>query len=513
MDHFLGFSRLRDISISKKLYFIVGAMAILVVLELLTLWFSIHTLSSLRALVGGEGLWSKAQKDAVFELEKYSRTHNETAYQAFHRFMRVPWGDHQARLELLKKNPNLEIIRNGFLEGRIHSDDIDGITRLIRRFHEIYYLKKALAFWGDGDALLEKLIPISEKLHEEITSASTSKVKLDLFTAEIDPINENLTTLEDNFSYTLGEGSRWLEHLILDLLFIVALTVEITGLSLSIIVSRSITRGLKEISRAAKNITKGSLGDRATVFSDDEIGGVAVAMNQMTEQLIRSNKELGQYAYIASHDLQEPLRTISNFTGLLQKQYKGKLDQDGDNYLDIISSAADRMRTLIKEVLDYSVLGHDKRIAVMDCNALMQEVLENMSTSIKESSAEIRIKPLPVLNGFSELKMVFQNLISNAIKFRKPDTPVIITVSARASEKEWLFSIKDNGIGIEDAYHERIFAIFRKLHSRKLYEGTGIGLAHCKKIIDFHGGKIWVESQLGHGSTFYFTIPITAANA
>ena len=510
MRNFFRLRRLKDISITKKLYFIVGAMAVLIAIELLTLWFAIHTLSSVRAFVGAEGLWSKAQKDAIFQLGKYYRTHNEEDYKSFQKFMEVPLGDHKTRLELLKKDPDFTIARQGFLEGRIHANDIDGMIKLVRRFYNISYINKAITIWTEGDSIIAQLIPIGEGLHKEITSPSPSQEKLDRLISEIDPINQRLTVLEDNFSYTLGEGSRWLENIILKLLFTVALTVEITGLVFTISVSRGITKGLNEINRATTKIAKGDLSDRATVFSKDEIGLVATAVNQMTEQLILSNKELEQFAYIASHDLQEPLRTISNYTGLFQEQYKGKLDKDADKYLDLINGATVRLQSLIKGLLDYSRIGHDKIMTEVDCNKVVQDVLKDMTTLIEESHAAIYAEKLPVVKGYPELKSLFQNLISNAIKFRKKDEQIIIHITVQSKNNEWLFAIKDNGIGIDKKYYERIFTIFQKLHTQKQYAGTGIGLAHCKKIVELHRGKIWVESEPGKGSSFYFTIPKNA---
>jgi signal transduction histidine kinase len=499
--------RLRDISIKKKLYFVVGTMAVLIAIELLTLWFAIHTLSSVRAFVGAEGLWSKAQKDAIYYLGRYYRTFDETDYKAFQNFMSVPLGDHKTRMELLKANPDMNIARQGFLEGRVHPDDIDQMIKLVRRFHNVNYLHKAIEIWAQGDSVIAELIPIGEKFHEEINSASPSQQRIKELYDKVSSVNQSLTTLEDNFSFTLGEGSRWLENTILKLVFIVALTVEAIGLLLSISVTRGMARGLNEINRAADKISKGDLSDRAEVFSRDEIGQVAAAVNQMTEQLTFSNKELEQFAYIASHDLQEPLRTISNYTGLIRERYKGKLDENADKYLDSVYRATRRMQQLIRDVLDYSTLGHGKKITHIDCNKILADVLSDMELLIRETGSEIIADKLPVINGYEELRSVFQNLISNAIKFKKTDVPMVIQIGAVRLNHEWIFSLKDNGIGIDKTYFERIFTIFQKLHSRSQYSGTGIGLAHCKKIIELHGGKIWVESEPGNGSTFYFTIP------
>jgi len=499
--------RLKDISITKKLYFIVGAMAILIVVELFTLWFAIHTLSSLRAFVGAEGLWSKAQKDAVYHLRKYNQTHNEADWTDFKKFMEVPLGDHKTRLELLKPAPDMEIARQGFIQGRVHPEDIEGMIKLFRRFHNNHYISKAIKVWTTADSIIATLTPIADELHTDIVTGKSPDERMMQLTRDIDTINQQLTALEDDFSYTLGEGSRWLENLILKILLIVALTVEITGLLLTIAVTRSISKELKAINKATSKIAKGDFTARVNIFSKNEIGQVAADVNQMAEHLILSNKELEQVAYIASHDLQEPLRTISNFSGLFQRKYKDKLDADAEEYMTFINEATARMQSLVKDLLDYSTLGNHRSMITINCNKLLMEVMQDIDAAINENEAEIHADPLPVIEGYAELKSLFQNLISNAIKFRKKDIPPVIHISAKGDEKEWLFSVSDNGIGMEAIYHERIFTIFQKLHSNSQYAGNGIGLAHCKKIVELHLGKIWVASEPGKGSIFYFTLP------
>ena len=503
--------KLKDISIAKRLYFIVGAMAILILVELLSLWFAIHTLSSVRTLVGAEGLWSKAQKDAFYHLRKYYLTHNDEDYKEFKKFMEVPLGDHVTRIELLKEKPDLAVARQGFIQGRVHTDDIDDVLSLLLRFHNNYYIDKAIQKWTAGDILILKIMPIADRLHAGINSGTISSQESSKLMDEIDNMNQQLTVLEDDFSFTLGEGSRWLENLILKILLSVAVTVEFTGLFLTVLVTKGITKELNEINKATSKITKGDLSARATVLSKNEIGRVATQVNKMTEQLIVSNKELGQVAYIASHDLQEPLRTITNFVNLLQKQYKTKLDANADEYLSFINEGTVRMQTLVKDLLDYSRIGNDKKLMAIDCKLEVENVLKDMTSSITENNAEVNVGCLPVIEGYFELQYLFQNLIHNAIKYRKKDVAPVININAEDSGNEWTFSVKDNGIGIEEIYHNRIFTIFQKLHSHKEYEGTGIGLAHCKKIADLHHGKIWLTSEPGKGSTFFFTIPKLAS--
>jgi PAS domain S-box-containing protein len=224
-------------------------------------------------------------------------------------------------------------------------------------------------------------------------------------------------------------------------------------------------------------------------------------------QLEQKNKELEQFAYVASHDMQEPLRTTSSFVELLQKQYKGKLDEKADKYLTFISQSSDRMKVLIKDLLDYSRIGRKRELAEVDCNIMLNEVLADLGKAISDANAEITADDLPVINGYStEIKQLFQNLIINAVKFRKQNTKPDINIYAQKKGGYWEFAVKDNGIGIDEQHKERIFIIFQRLHARNEYEGSGIGLAHCKKIVELHGGKIWIDSKPGEGSTFHFTI-------
>jgi signal transduction histidine kinase len=233
---------------------------------------------------------------------------------------------------------------------------------------------------------------------------------------------------------------------------------------------------------------------------------------QASKELEIKNKELEQFAYVASHDMQEPLRTTSSFVELLQQQYKGRLDDQADKYLSFIAQSSDRMKVLIKDLLDYSRIGRKKELAQVDCNVILQEVLADLGVAVDEAGAQINSDILPALNGYpTELKQLFQNLVINAIKFRKKNVSPQINISVKRNGSYWQFAFKDNGIGIEEKHNQRIFEIFQRLHTRKEYEGSGIGLSHCKKIVGLHNGNLWVESALGKGSTFYFTIPASIA--
>jgi light-regulated signal transduction histidine kinase (bacteriophytochrome) len=226
------------------------------------------------------------------------------------------------------------------------------------------------------------------------------------------------------------------------------------------------------------------------------------------EQLNRSNEELGQFAYIASHDLQEPLRMVASYTQLLSRRYKGKLDSDADEFIAFAVDGASRMQRLIQDLLAYSRIG-TKGADLLDSSSedALQQALINLRATIAESGAQVSHDPLPmVLADEMQLIQLFQNLVGNAIKYQSSGVPRIHVSAAMNVEKKWVFSVKDNGLGIDPQYFERIFGMFQRLHKREEFAGTGIGLAICKKIVERHGGNISVESQPGHGSTFRFTL-------
>ncbi len=235
------------------------------------------------------------------------------------------------------------------------------------------------------------------------------------------------------------------------------------------------------------------------------------ALAQRAEELARSNAELEQFAYVASHDLKEPLRMVTSYVTLLERRYKGRLDHKADKFIHYAVDGATRMQALINDLLKFfRVDTQHQPFQIVDCERLVNQVLDNLTLAIEENKATVTYNSLPkVVAEPVQLGQVFQNLIDNAIRFRS-ELPPQVQITAKQTEKTWQFSVRDNGLGIEPKYSDRIFVVFKRLHTRANYPGNGIGLALCKKIVERHGGQIWVESQAGQGSTFCFTIPLPA---
>jgi len=231
-------------------------------------------------------------------------------------------------------------------------------------------------------------------------------------------------------------------------------------------------------------------------------------LEQKAQELARSNDDLKEFAYAISHDLKEPLRVVAGFVKLLEKRYRDGLDEKAHEFIEYTVDGVKRMQLMIKDLLEYSLVGTKVKDAEPTDSALViEQALLNLKTAIEESGAEVTYDPPPkVMADASQLTRLFQNLIGNAIKFRGKDA-LKIHISSEQRDNEWIFSVQDNGIGIDRVHFGRIFVIFQRLHTREEYDGTGIGLAICKKIVERHGGRIWVESETGKGSTFYFTIP------
>ena len=254
--------------------------------------------------------------------------------------------------------------------------------------------------------------------------------------------------------------------------------------------------------------TDGTISKQAMILDITEIKKAEEELKRLSEELARSNAALKDFAYIASHDLKKPLQTIESFSKLLARRYKGKLNAKADEFISYIVEGVQRLQMLIKDLLEYSQIETKaKNIKPTDFSFIVEEAMSNMKTAIDESNAVVTYNKMPtIMSDPQQMISLFQNLIDNAINFRSNKAPRV-RISAERKGDEWVFAIRDNGIGIDPKDFEKIFVMFQRLHGSTDYPGTGIGLSICKKIVERHGGRIWLESETAKGSTFYFTIP------
>ncbi|GAA4313940.1 hypothetical protein GCM10023149_09890 [Mucilaginibacter gynuensis] len=515
-------------------------MAVLITLELCTLWFAITTLSSVRSYVNGEGLWSKSQKDAVLRLRIYAYSHKEEDYIAFKDFLKVPLGDSKARKELLKQEPDIAITRQGFIEGRNHPDDIDGMIRLIRNFHDVSYLEKAFTAWSKAEAMMSQLIPIGEKMHSMILDGAP-QVQIDVQLQKLASMNNEVTKLEDVFSYTLGEGARWLEGIVLKLLLTLSLTIGTTSIIITVSVSNGIERGIKAIIDGARLIGQGILDTRVKVYSSDEIGQLATSFNSMTDKLEKNIHDLKvveenltrekekaeasekvKQLFLAnmSHEIRTPLNAILGFARLLDES---KLNKEQHEFIRTIIRSGDNLLVILNDILDFSRIEAGK-IIFESLPFKLKDILSSAYNIMQPKALEKHINltyqtggdvPAVLIGDAVRLNQILLNLISNAIKFTDNGDVSISVVCAEETADDIVveFVVKDTGIGIPLDKQDKIFEVFEQAinSSVRKFGGTGLGLSIVKQLVEMQGGTIFLNSHPGAGSAFHFRLSFKKA--
>lgn len=513
-------------SVSNKLYAVIGVMALLIALELFSLYFAMNTLSSVRSFVTGESLWSKAQKDAVISLHKYARTRDPKFYQSFRENLEIPLGDSKARRALEKVPPDEEGAYQGFLQGKIHEDDIPGVINLMK-FHNFHYVKEAIRIWREGDDLTNELISYGENLHQLIASNASQQQVIQTLD-KIDELNDRLTILEGNFSYTLGEGSRWLEKVLLITLLFAVLIVEGTGLALTVATSRNLSKGLKEINTAAKRIGEGQFNVEVHVRSGDEIGQLAESLNKMAFDLRHSIGERRQAEQASqlkslflanmSHEIRTPLAAIIGFSDLLKDSQLSESERL--QYLNIIQRTGENLTRIINDILDLSKVeaGHlEIEPSSVSLSTLLDDIHVLMVARAHGKPIHIEfnrrgIVPDTITTDPLRLRQVLTNILGNAIKFTDQG---YVRMTYEVSGPNLLFTIKDTGVGISAEKRSLLFQPFSQVDSSvsRKYEGTGLGLVLSRKLAEMMGGTVLLEeSDPGKGSTFTVRIGLDPAN-
>lgn len=538
------------LSIKRRLYLIIGTMAVLLAIELVTLRFAMRTLSAVRAFVAGEGSWSKAQKNAALAMERYASTHDESDYREFLTFLEVPEGDHRARMELLKRHGNPTVIRDGFLAGQIHPDDIQPMVDLLRRFSWVSYLSLAIEQWALADGLLVKFKANGVEWHRMLGAPGVTSEELQAQRAGFQRLNEQLTVVEDEFSRVLGAGSRWLDTVVVFLLVLAVLAVETIGLTLTLVTTRALSHGLRGIQSAATDIGRGDFSTRLPVTSDDEIGALAESINQMgalleqsyaelerrvqertaeLEKLARDNVRLYEEAAsavkmreeffsIASHELRTPLTALHLQHRLLQKTVQsaalaGPQAEKLAQQVRACVRQTTRLAGLSSNLLDLTKV----RLGKLELNrepcdlaAVAQEAVAQLEEDATRAGSVIAFHSTgPLLGEFDQTRMtqVATNLLSNAIKYGE-GRPIDVTVGAVVEAKTARLTVRDHGHGIAVEDQARIFEQFERVGQDVRIPGLGLGLYVARQIVLAHNGELSVRSVPDEGTTFTVDVPI-----
>jgi signal transduction histidine kinase len=397
-------------------------------------------------------------------------------------------------------------------------------------------IERAAADWRNtyADQLIASVTPGVPTVVDNAT-AERGKAEFDRLRTLFDAQNDHLSAARNAGLAEFQNVREWRDVVLVG----VIVTFFAMTVLLAVLVRSAVTRPLASLASACRRITEGNFAERIVPRGPKDIRSIAAdvedmrqriveeleasrsaraALDEQTVELRRSNAELEQFAYVASHDLQEPLRKVASFCQLLEKRYGDKLDERGHEYIGFAVDGAKRMQVLINDLLTFSRVGRlNSTSTEVDLNAALDTALGNLSTAIEESGAQI-IRPeeglgLPRVDGDPTLLvMVWQNLISNAVKFRREGEAPRIVIECdqriRDDHADWIFTVSDNGIGIPQEFADKVFVIFQRLHGRDAYSGTGIGLALCKKIIEHHGGNIWIDPAHTEGTRFYFTLPV-----
>lgn len=515
-----------DLSVSKKLYAVVGVMAVLIATELFTLLFAMDVLSSVRSFVGGEGMWSKGQKNAVHALHRYAFTQDSRYFQEFSKHLSINMGDRQARLEMAKADGDEKKIFEGFIQGGNHPDDVPGLVRLIRNYYWVDPVKRALVVWAKADESIDELIIVANRLNETIETRGkdTAAINRELFA--LDALNERLTAVENEFSEILGAGSRWMESWLMIILVLAVLSVESTGVLLTITISRNLNRTLKELAKSAAEIGRGNFDVTVPVRSKDELGRLAESINKMNLDLKNSlfrrdraesaNQVKSQFLANMSHEIRTPLGVMVGLTEILKDP---KLSwQDQMRFVETIERTGKNLSRIINDILDLSKVeaGHlDIETTQFPLHEFMGE-LKNMLTIQADRTGNrltltaLGTLPVEIKTDRTRLRQILVNLVNNALKFT---TNGEVALRYHFENTSMIFEIEDNGRGIQQADREKVFEAFVRTEETDHAgpEGTGLGLMLSKRLARAMGGDVTlVRSEPGYGSLFRATVEAEA---
>lgn len=489
--------------IRRRLQLLVGFMVLNVAIVLLACAAGMSALSSLRAYVGGEGLWAKSQKDALTRLVRYYRDRDPADWEAYERHMRVPLGDRKARLALEQDPPDLAAAREGFLEGGNHPDDVAGLARLFTRLRRFHYMDEAIRTWAKGDLLLGEL----QREAAAIRASPPGRVSRAQI-QRLRELNDRFTLLENHFSATLGEASRWTSRTLT--LLLVCGSLVLTGLSVlaALLVSGRIADGIRALSEAAARAGQGDLSARVPVTSGDELGLLAASFNRMAESLLIKTRELESFSYSVAHDLRAPLGKIQGFARLLQDaEARGDAAARADALRRMLGAAA-HMESIIDGLLKLSRLSRQElRLEPVDLSRLARQEADELQAG--EPGPRVSFEAAPGLLARADeafCRIILGNLLKNAWKFTSKGASARVSFGGQTRDGETVFWVRDDGAGFDPRHADKLFTPFTRLHGAAEFPGTGIGLATVRRAVERHGGRVWAEGAPGKGAAFFFTL-------
>jgi Signal transduction histidine kinase len=503
-----------NLSVAKKIYLLIGILCALAFFQFYLLFATLSTLSAVRGFVGGEGLWSKAQKEAVVSLLQYAQLKNVSYYYAFQNHLKVIHGDEQARQQLISNDPDYELVRQGFLLGQVHPDDIDGMGKLIVRFKNVHYLQEVLAIWKVGGIMTKEMEGYAAELRENIERGENIEKTL----LKVEGLNKKMTALEREFSSTLGAASRWLEQQLF--IFTILIIIFVLALLAPLVISfaRRLSSGLIELNEAAKRVGQGDFDIALPERSNDEVGQLARSVNKMAHDLEMSiggqqraeeaNQLKSLFLANMSHEIRTPLAAILGFTEALKEQ--GLTEEERLKFLAIIERTGESLTKIINDILDITKVESGYFEIERNPTSIVDLLAEtHLLVERKKRSDEVRIEiskegfvPEYIVTDAVRLKQILVNVLGNAVKFTQKG---FVRLTYRLAEGQLEFEIRDTGHGIDKEQQSLLFRTFSQVDSSlsRKHEGTGLGLALAQKLARLLEGDVYLErSEVGHGSVF-----------
>ena len=493
-----------------------------VTLTVLTM-FTITIISGVRAYVAGEGFYAKYQKDAVFYLRRYVQTTHEPDYQRFSDAIVVPLGDGNARRALDKPSPDRVNAARFFQVGQNSPADVPSMVKLFLRFRHLSFMDAAIRIWQQADVLTDELADLGRKAHERIANGRLSPHERDDLISRIDELNERLIVLENNFSQTLGAGSRWISEIVFKALLFADLVLLIVGFLASTMLGRSVVKEVDEISTAVGRIAQGDLSTRCTVEGSDEFVHLAEGVNQMASSIEHAQGELkyardnalqasrvkSEFLANMSHEIRTPLNVVLGYTDVLADEIDAQQNEDMKEHLDAIRRAGRRLNRTIQGILDFSKIearAFELRPQSVKLASMLERHVEDIRTFAEQKNLRLRciIEESKATVLFDEycLSGALTNLLQNAIKFTEEGS--VTAKLYRGADRILRISVTDTGIGIELGYLARIFEPFSQEESgyTRRFEGNGLGLALTRSYLQLNGASVSVQSRKRQGSTF-----------